>query len=138
MPLRYFNFLIYFHLFAGAISDFITGVFYLCISSGNAYDEIYKMTFSNVDPSWVAFFGIIILAEGAFLLLLRSRLAHRIIGADTLYCVGKGIMLVVNAIFSLAIMGASDINVLTILSVGVIHAMECVYLKKRTDIFVNE
>jgi RNA polymerase subunit RPABC4/transcription elongation factor Spt4 len=144
----WFNFLIYFALFAGAIVNCINGIGYL---SGNIYScqtggEVTANTVYRHFGSGLQFvdvmFGLLLLALAVFSIVVRQRLANFISDAPrylTILYVGSASISFLYGIAVTAITGISwdATQIISIIVTLTIMAVNISYFKKREHLFVN-
>lgn len=152
LPMKWYNFLIYFGLFAGAVINVVTGIMYL---TGKIYDiqfqekaasAIIYSFFKNLQTLDIIY-GIILIAFAAFGIFVRQQLAHYKKGAPgqllAMYGVSCGVQ-IVYIIIQIIILNISTIPPATIGSVigsliGTVVSivLNNIYFKKRAHLFRN-
>ncbi len=149
MPMKWYKFLIYFALIAGAILNFgngilmLTGGIYSVQTGGQATADLvysmYGMSLKTVDM----FYGIVLLAAAVLAIMARNKLVnYKNDGPKFLYLVygiSMGIVLIYNILVGM-ITGMGAINATTITQLvtqGVLIYANIVYFNKRLHLFVN-
>ena len=140
----WFKFLIYFGLWAGGISNILSGILYAAghFSNNAETDELLFDYFPELKPAVIAS-GIFIIILGLFIIFTRFALAqYRKFAPMCLYIV-YGANLVFNIVFATivtAITGINAFDVPTITQLIIAAAMLIInlfYFKKRKDLFVR-
>lgn len=129
LGMKWFKFLIYFSLFAGAITNFVTGIGILC--GGDLFDYIEGPR---------TLIGLISIAFAIFMIVTRFMLAKFKRSGLIMYYVLIGLSLaftivefIVSDIFSVP--GAAAFSIGYILGNVVYVVLNIVYFKKRADMF---
>ncbi len=146
MPMKWYKFLIYFSLFAGAVLNaanaitLLTGSVYL--EEGITADEVYSIfpMLKAVD----LIYGLCMLALAVFAIITRYSLAKYKANGPKLIVLLYVASLVVSLIYCVGYYFATDINLLSdssnVVSIAVSAAMIAInynYFSKRKHFFVN-
>ena len=149
MPMKWYKFLIYFALIAGAVLNLangvmmVTGGIYSVQTGGQATADLiysmYGMSLKMVDM----FYGIVLFAIAVLAIMARNKLAnYKNDGPKFLYLVygiSLGVVLVYNILVG-AITGVGIFNVTTVTQLviqGIMIYSNIVYFNKRLHLFVN-
>lgn len=149
MPMKWYKFLIYFALIAGAVLNLangimmVTGGIYSVQTGGQATADLiysmYGMSLKMVDM----FYGIVLFAIAVLAIMARNKLAnYKNDGPKFLYLVygiSLGVVLVYNILVG-AITGVGIFNVTTVTQLfiqGIMIYANIVYFNKRLHLFVN-
>ncbi len=148
-PMKWYKFLIYFSLFAGAVLNFIaamlyiTGAVYPATSGGQATAQLVYETFGSSLKTVDVLYGIVLLCLAAFGIVTRFKLSSFKKEAPVCLYVVYIADVVFMLIYSIAVtattdvlsISASDISSITATVIMVI--LNYIYFKKRQDLFVN-
>lgn len=149
MPMKWYKFLIYFALIAGAVLNLangimmVTGGIYSVQTGGQSTADLvysmYGVSLKTVDM----FYGIVLFAIAVLAIMARNKLAnYKNDGPKFLYLVygiSLGVVLVYNILVG-AITGVGIFNVTTITQLviqGIMIYANIVYFNKRSHLFVN-
>ena len=148
LPMRWYKFLIYFGLFAGAVINFVNGIGYLT-------GEIYNMqTDGEVTSSFIysyfkslqvldIIYGLILLALAAFGIFIRQQLAHYKKDAPRQLLIMYGIICGIQIVYVIVQMmilnntAALPTMIGTVIGNVVGIALNYIYFKKRAHLFRN-
>lgn len=145
--MKWFKFLIYFALFAGAVINlaygitYISGDIYEIQTNGQATSEMVYSLFSGLKAVDV-FYGFVMILIGGFSIFTRFRLSkYRKNGPLFLYIlygIGAGLSL----IYSIAVMSISGVNqvangVVSVIVSAVFIIFNIKYFGKRKNLFTN-
>ncbi len=149
-PMKWYKFLIYFSLFAGAVLNFIaamlyiTGSVYPATSGGQATAklvyEVYGSSLKTID----VLYGIVMLALAAFCIITRFKLSGFKKGAPVFLYAVYIADVVVTLIYNIALTAVTDIpsiftvsNISSITMTVIMVILNYIYFKKRQELFVN-
>ncbi len=144
LPLKWFKFLIYFALWAGAVGNLITAITFLTgvpyTMYGSSAEEIYSAlpALRVID----ILYAIVLIGLSVYAFYVRSRLAHfKANGPTTLYWL-CGLLGGASAGYSLLVMIAAEtVNfsgvISSVASTVIILLLERTYFQKRANMFVN-
>ncbi len=149
-PMKWYKFLIYFSLFAGAVLNviaailYITGAVYPATSGGQATAklvyEVYGSSLKTVD----VLYGIVMLCLAAFCIVTRFKLSGFKKGAPVYLYVVYIADVVLTLIYNIALTAATNIpsiftvsNISSIIATVIMVILNYIYFKKRQDLFVN-
>lgn len=150
MPMKWFKFVIYFQLFAGAFIGAVNAARYLTgLIYGIDAESVY-LVFPALGTADKVY-GVILLLLAAMAIFVRMQLAKYKLNASTFYIAYLGIGLVANLIYSVyvyllmyRIMGAAVEEYSSVASIigyllgnGIVLVLNIVYFKKRKHLFVN-
>lgn len=147
LPMKWFKFLIYFSLFAGAVINIVYGFNYLTggiyfvetngeVSASDIYEVFEEMQIVDV------IYGLMMLAIAAFGIFVRFRLAGFYANGpkllNTLYIVSL-VASLVYVIGVFAVVGEADAFSMSGAMIGnvIMIAANAAYFKKRAHLFVN-
>lgn len=150
VPMNWYKFLIYFSLYASAITSFINGIMFLTgyiytIQSGtntNAY--MVYMQFGNALMLCDIVYGILFIAYAAFALVVRKRLASFKKNSPLLFYLWCAMGIIISAGYAIAIgffggvsgsFGAAYIP--QIITEAAYIYVNYIYFSKRKQFFVN-
>ena len=146
--MKWFKFLIYFGLFAGAVMNALSGIGLLTGAAYGEYADAVYETFQGLMPLDMLV-GVILLALAAFEVVVRFRLAKYCKNGPKLLIILYVVILAVNLVYAVSasailstVPGTETLDIAsqvssTCTSVAMIVA-NTVYFKKRSHLFVND
>ena len=145
-PMKWFKFLIYFSLFAGAVLNLINGISTMLGTQYGEYSELVYSTFEALRP-FDLFCGIYLILMAGFSIYARFRLAQfRKNGPTmlTLVYIAAAVFALIQVAGSMAILPQDswgDINFTSVISTLASNifwiVINHIYFKKRAYLFVN-
>ena len=141
-PMKWYKFLIYFALFAGAVLNIFSAISYFTGSSYGSDAGLYYSYFPGLKAADIVF-GIIVIGVAVLMIYTRMALAKFKKNGPKLLYLTYGVSLGVTIIYLIAvsvIIGSAAALTSSIPSIGTSLAflvINMTYFRKRMDLFVN-
>ncbi|MBE6571452.1 MAG: zinc ribbon domain-containing protein [Ruminococcaceae bacterium] len=142
-PMKWFKFLIYFGLFAGAVVNIVQGFLYLTgtiydMTSGEGMSELVYSVFGGLKAVDIIF-GIVLIALGIFGIYTRFRLSGYKSNAPTCVYILYGAVAATGLIYTIVVSSMlgefiAD-SVTSIVVSAIMISLNCIYFGKRKSLF---
>ncbi len=151
LPMKWFKFVIYFTLWAGAILNFMSGIMALTgMQYETEYEDVADLVYAMFDGLKTAdmVYGFLMIALAVFMIYTRFRLAGFYKNGPSLFVSTYVVALVINISYFFAVMAicgselgdttsvTSNLYISTLTSIFMI-VVNIIYFKKRKHLFVK-